>query len=91
MMYGFPYGGGYDSFMHPGFIGGFGVLMLWSIAWKGLALWKASRRGESWWFIALLVINTAGLLEIFYLYVFTKGGPDRTTNSAAPSTLKAGS
>lgn len=48
------------------------LLILWSLVWKGLALWKAAHRKEQWWFIAMLVINTAGLLEIFYLYVFTK-------------------
>ena len=80
--------GGFDgSFlgfgMHPGFLfAGFGLLMLWALIWKGLALWKAARHGEYWWFLALLVINTAGLLEILYLYVFTKGGPDTSTSPA---------
>jgi methionyl-tRNA synthetase len=46
-----------------------GVLpaMLWSLTWKGLALWHASKRDEKWWFIALLVINTLGILEMCYL------------------------
>ncbi len=55
----------------------FGSLMvifsLWSVFWKGLALWRAARNGEKYWFIGLLVINTVGLLEILYLFVFTKG------------------
>jgi len=37
-----------------------------------LALWHAGRRGEPWWFVALLTINTLGLLEIFYLFVVAK-------------------
>lgn len=54
------------------------VLIIWSLAWKGLALWKAAHRNELKWFIALLVVNTAGILEILYLYVFTKPtGPYR--------------
>jgi len=48
------------------------LLALWTIPWKGVALWKASRRNEKWWFIALLVINTLGLLEILYIFVFSK-------------------
>lgn len=48
------------------------ILLVWSLAWKGVALWKAARRGEKDWFIALLVINTIGILEILYLYVFSK-------------------
>lgn len=50
----------------------FTLLILWSVVWKGLALWHAARRGESWWFIALLIINTAGILEIIYLFVIAK-------------------
>lgn len=46
----------------------FPILMLWSIFWKGLALWHAGRRGSAWWFAALLVVNTAGILEIVYLF-----------------------
>jgi hypothetical protein len=41
---------------------------LWTLYWKGLALWKAARSGQKHWFIGLLVINTLGILEIIYLY-----------------------
>ena len=51
-------------------------LLVWSFAWKGLALWRAAKRGEVYWFVALLVVNTVGILDILYLYVFGKGkGP----------------
>ena len=46
---------------------GFIPTILWSTAWKALALWHAARRDEKWWFIAMLVINTVGILEICYL------------------------
>ena len=48
------------------------ILALWSLIWKGMALWKSAQRKEKWWFIALLLINTVGILEILYLYVFSK-------------------
>lgn len=48
------------------------VFILWSLVWKGLALWHAARRGEHWWFIALMVINTFGILEIIYLFFVAK-------------------
>jgi len=51
---------------------GIGLLLLWVIAWKGYALWLAARRGEKWWFIALLIINTAGILEIIYIFFVAK-------------------
>lgn len=47
------------------------ALVIWSIPWKGFALWKSARRGESIWFIVLLLLNTAGILEIAYLFFFS--------------------
>lgn len=55
--------------MHP-FIGAF--LVLWAIVWKGLALWKAAELEQKYWFIVMLVLNTVGLLEIFYLFVIAR-------------------
>jgi len=42
----------------------------WSLIWKGIALWHAARNGQKGWFIALMVINTIGVLEIVYLKFF---------------------
>ena len=50
----------------------FVILAIWSLIWKGFALWKAARKNDKAWFIALLILNTAGLLEIFYLFVFSR-------------------
>ena len=48
------------------------LLVLWSLFWKGLALWHAARRGQVPWFAVLLVLNTAGLFEIVYLFLILK-------------------
>jgi hypothetical protein len=48
------------------------LLALWTLPWKGVALWKAARNGSKPWFVALLVVNTAGILEILYIYIFSK-------------------
>ncbi len=48
------------------------LLALWSIFWKGLALWHAARHGQGWWFGLLLILNTAGILEIIYLFAVLK-------------------
>ena len=55
---------------------GFALLLvvLWSLFWKGLALWHSAQRGEQWWFLAILVLNTAGILEIVYLFAVAKTG-----------------
>jgi hypothetical protein len=47
------------------------LLIIWSVAWKGVALWKAARNNDKAWFIVLLVLNTAGILEIFYIFFFS--------------------
>ena len=60
-------GGGLIAFT-PVFL----LFLLWSIFWKGLALWHSARRGSKWWFVILLVVNTAGILEIIYLFVILK-------------------
>ena len=44
------------------------LLSLWSIFWKGLALWHAGRKGQPGWFVILLLVNTAGILELIYLF-----------------------
>ena len=38
------------------------VLVLWELFWKGIALWKAARESQKYWFIAILILNTAGIL-----------------------------
>jgi Family of unknown function (DUF5652) len=48
------------------------LILVWEIFWKGLALWHSGRRGQPWWFVALLLINTFGILEIIYLFAVAK-------------------
>ena len=48
------------------------VVVVWSIVWKGLALWKSARASSKVWFVVFLIVNTLGILEILYLYVFSK-------------------
>ena len=63
-----------------------GILLLavlaWSIVWKGLALWKSARTDSKVWFVVFLIVNTLGILEILYLYVFS----GKKTVSMSPST-----
>jgi hypothetical protein len=46
------------------------LIALWTIPWKGVALWYAARENQKWWFIALLVLNTLAILEILYIFGF---------------------
>ncbi len=49
-------------------------ITLWTIPWKGVALWIAARKKHKVWFIVLLVVNTLAILEILYIFVFSKCG-----------------
>ena len=52
------------------------IAALWTIVLKGFALWYAARGSQKWWFVALLIVNTLGILEIIYLIWFRpKDGP----------------
>ncbi|MGV8142157.1 MAG: DUF5652 family protein [Candidatus Pacearchaeota archaeon] len=48
------------------------IILTWTLAWKGLALWKAAKKNSSLWFVVLLVINTIGILEILYYFLFSE-------------------
>jgi methionyl-tRNA synthetase len=45
---------------------------LWTIPWKGVALWRAARNRQVVWFIAVLIFNTLAILEIIYIFYFSK-------------------
>ncbi len=55
------------------------LIVLWTLVWKGVALWRSARAGQTGWFVAFLVVPTVGLLEIAYLLFFV----GRTSAAAA--------
>lgn len=63
------------------------VIALWTLVIKGFALWHAARGGQVAWFIALLIVNTLGILEIIYLVWFRPVNSD-TVSSASPKWIK---
>jgi len=48
------------------------LIAIWTLPWKGVALWRAARNRHSKWFIAMLVLNTLALVEIVYIFFFSK-------------------
>ena len=44
-----------------------GILAIWELVWKGLALWKAARNNHVAWFVCIIIFNTAGILPIIYI------------------------
>ncbi len=55
----------------------FALATLWTLPWKGVALWKASKNGHKGWFIAILVLNTLAILDIIYILFFSKPKEDK--------------
>lgn len=48
------------------------MIIAWSVIWKGIALWHSARNKQLVWYIALLIVNTVGILEIFYIFFYRK-------------------
>lgn len=48
------------------------LITLWTLPWKGVALWKSASNKQTKWFIAILVLNTLAILEIVYILFFSK-------------------
>jgi len=44
------------------------VIIVVDLTLRSFALWRAARANQPWWFIALLVLNTAGILPAVYLF-----------------------
>lgn len=52
----------------PGTGIGIFLLVIWEAFWKAISLWKSAKRGQLKWFIFIFVINSFGILPIFYLW-----------------------
>ncbi|HLC53933.1 MAG TPA: DUF5652 family protein [Candidatus Nanoarchaeia archaeon] len=48
------------------------MVLAWSLFWKAIALWKSARNNHFIWFVAFLIIHTLGILEILYIFLFSK-------------------
>lgn len=48
------------------------LLAIWTIPWKLYAVWNAAKRNEKKWFVVLIILNTVGILEIFYIFKIVK-------------------
>jgi hypothetical protein len=46
------------------------ALSIWDIIAKGFALWHAAKKNQRNWYIALLIVNSAGILPVIYIKFF---------------------
>ena len=73
----------------PRLVAAFVALSIWALIWKGFALWRAARNNQMYWFMALLGVNTLGILEMLYIFVFSKKASKKrkSKNPSDPITL----
>ncbi len=45
---------------------------IFDLIFRGIALWKSAKNSQKNWFIALLIINSVGILPLIYLKFFQK-------------------
>jgi len=48
------------------------LIIFWTLPWKGIALWKSASNKQKGWFVAILILNTFAILEIAYIFYFSK-------------------
>ena len=48
------------------------AILVWGLVWKGLGLWRSAELRQKYWFIAILLVNTLGILEIIYLFLVAR-------------------
>lgn len=48
------------------------AVVIWTLPWKGIALWKSARNNQLGWFVIIMIFNTLAILEILYLLFFQK-------------------
>jgi hypothetical protein len=51
------------------------IIFIWVYFWKLYGLWTAAQKKSLPWFIFIALFNTMGILEILYIYVFSKSNP----------------
>jgi hypothetical protein len=48
------------------------LVAIWTLPWKGVALWKAARLKDKLWFVLILILSTLAVLEILYIFLISK-------------------
>jgi hypothetical protein len=75
----------------------FSLLFLFDLFLRAVALWRAARANQIWWFIAVLIFNTAGILPLVYLLFFAQeklftdevGQKSKQRSKTSPTTRKS--
>jgi hypothetical protein len=75
------YAGAYFPVVLAGWLSFFIIpIVIWSLFWQAVALWRAARNNSKIWFVVLLLVHTLGILDMLYIFVFSKTGGKRKTS-----------
>lgn len=68
------------------------LLAVWTIPWKGIALWKAAKNNHRIWFVVILILNTLAVLDIIFIVFFSKEKNEENdeTSKNSPKVLSNG-
>jgi methionyl-tRNA synthetase len=70
---------------HPEAVAPVVAIGVWGLIWKAFALYRAGANRSPGWFVALLLLNTVGILEMLYIFVFGKKKRDAPAPAAETS------
>ena len=48
------------------------LIVVWTVVWKCYSIWIAAKNEDKKWFIALVVFNTFGILDMIYIFAIAK-------------------
>lgn len=48
------------------------LLAIWALPWKLYSVWLAVKRNQKKWFVALILLNTLAILDIYYIFYVAK-------------------
>jgi hypothetical protein len=61
------------------------VVAAWDLAWRVVAVRRALQNHDRKWLIPLLMVSSAGVLPIVYLFKFGSGEDAAVTTGEAPA------
>lgn len=57
------------------------AVLIFDYVLKAIALWISAKKDSKVWFTLLLLLNTAGILPLFYIFYFSKQNTVKTEST----------
>lgn len=54
------------------------LLTIWDLFWRGRGMWISAQKKQPIWFVAILLLNTVGIVPLVYIYGFSKRHKDES-------------